>query len=366
MLVAVVGAGIMGASLALHLARSGVTVLLFDAAEPGSGVTASTFACLNFFAGTTSQCMQFRSEALNYHAQLADQIGLTDALRAKGTLRWATGATQAKQLLQAATMAEGLGRTVEYLSRNDALNLEPNLSISGCPKAIIRLPEEGWLDSVRFTRRMIDCATATGLTHYIAEKCTRIEPVSQGAVLWSSRTCYRVDAIVLANGTGINCLLEDLGYAPLINEVPGVLALVQYSGPQVEHIIYADHIHFRTEDPSSLMIGNADDPTGLPDAAVAVKAAAENVSLVSRELKTACFGQSITVKIGTRPIPKDGYPIVGRLPHQERIYIAGAHAAVTVAPYIALLLTAEIANEASREELAAFRLERFDRSIGQN
>ncbi|MCC8959219.1 FAD-binding oxidoreductase [Bradyrhizobium sp. Pear77] len=73
MLVAVVGAGIMGASLALHLAGNELTVLLFDGAVPGSGATGSSFACLSFFAGATPDYMQFRSEALDYHVELARQ-----------------------------------------------------------------------------------------------------------------------------------------------------------------------------------------------------------------------------------------------------------------------------------------------------
>ncbi|MGY4431038.1 glycine/D-amino acid oxidase-like deaminating enzyme [Bradyrhizobium sp. F1.13.1] len=137
MLVAVVGAGIMGASLALHFAANEMTVLLFDGAVPGSGATGSSFACLNFFAASTSDYMQFRSEALDYHMELARPIGLVDAIRATGTLRWSTDTTQNKKLLQAASMAEGLGRTVEYLSRSDALNLEPNLSLVGSPEVIV-------------------------------------------------------------------------------------------------------------------------------------------------------------------------------------------------------------------------------------
>ncbi|TYO64555.1 FAD-binding oxidoreductase [Bradyrhizobium hipponense] len=364
MLVAVIGAGIMGASLALHFAAKEMTVLLFEGAAPGSGATGSSFACLNFFAGGTSDYMQFRSEALGYHVALARRIGLADTIRAKGTLRWSTESTQAKKLLQAAGVAEGLGRRVEYLSRNDALKLEPNLSIVGPPEVIVRVPQEGWLDSVHFTRRMIDAAVATGLAHCVAEKCTRIEPLNQGAVVWTNRTCYLVDAVVLASGIGINALLEDLACAPLVHESPDVLTRIQYFGPPIEHVVFANHIHFRANGPSSLIVGNADDPMGVGDPGIT--AAGENVSLVRDELKEPSFGDSVAPQRGTRPVPKDGYPIVGRLPGQEQIFIAVTHAGVTLAPYIALLLSTEIAREESCDVLGAFRPERFNLPIDQN
>lgn len=367
MLVAVVGAGIMGASLALHLAGSEMTVLLFDGAAPCSGATGSSFACLNFFAGATSDYMRFRSEALDYQVELARHIGSSDAIRATGTLRWSTESAQNKKLLHAASLAEGLGRTVEYLSRNEALNLEPNLNIVGSPEVIVRVLQEGWLDSVHFTMRMIDAAVATGLAHFVSEKCTRIEPLNRGRVeLWTNRTSYLVDAVVLASGIGVNSLLEDLACTPLVHESPEVLTQIRYFGPLIQHVVFANHIHFRVNGPSSLIVGNAGDPTGVRDIGVEIKAARENVSLVRGELKEFSFGESFAAQRGTRPVSKDGYPIVGRLPGHEQIFIAVTQAGVTLAPYVALLLATEIAREASCEALAAFRPERFNLSINQN
>ena len=40
----VVGAGIVGASVAYHAARAGAVVTLVDAGQPGAGVTANSFA----------------------------------------------------------------------------------------------------------------------------------------------------------------------------------------------------------------------------------------------------------------------------------------------------------------------------------
>lgn len=364
MLVAVVGAGIMGASLALHLAGNEMTVLLFDGAITGSGATGSSFACLNFFAGTTSDDMQFRSEALDYHVELARQIELANAIRTPGTLRWSTESMQTKKLLQASGMAEELGRSVEYLSRNDALNLEPNLSIVGSPELVVRVPQEGWLDSVHFTRGMIDAAVATGLAHCVSEKCTRIEPLKQGAVVWTDRTCYLVDAVVLASGIGINALLEELACAPLVYESPEVLAQVRYLGPPIEHVVFANRIHFRANGPTSLIVGNSGAPTGVREPGVT--AVTENVSLLRNELKESACGEPIAAQKGTRPVPKDGNPIVGRLPGQEQIFVALAHAGVTLAPYIARLLTMEIARDGSCKELGAFRPERFNLPIDTN
>ena len=45
--VAVVGAGIVGASVAYHLSKGRAEVVLIDGAEPGSGTTSTSFAWVN-------------------------------------------------------------------------------------------------------------------------------------------------------------------------------------------------------------------------------------------------------------------------------------------------------------------------------
>ncbi|TYO61060.1 FAD-binding oxidoreductase [Bradyrhizobium hipponense] len=358
MLVAVLGAGIMGASLAIHLARNDVTVLLFDDVGAGSGATRPSFDCLDFFTGATSDDMRFRSEALHYQAELSGQIGLADAVRRTGTLRWSTKVRQNRKLIQAARMAEALGRTVEYLSRNDALILEPNLSIVGCPEVIVRVPQEGWLDSVHFTKRLIDIAVDTRLTHCIFEKCKRMEPLNHGVELWTDRTSYFVDAVVLAGSGGINLLLEEFACAPLANEMLEVLTLLRYIGPPIKHVVFANHTHFRANE-HSLVIRNAFDRASIRDPGVAIRAAGESVSSVRRELKRARFEDFFSVQIGSRPVSEDGYPIVGRLPGLPRMFVATTQADITLAPYIALLLSTEIAEDASCEALDPFRPDRF-------
>jgi glycine/D-amino acid oxidase-like deaminating enzyme len=60
-----------------------------------------------------------------------------------------------------------------------------------------------------------------------------------------------------------------------------------------------------------------------------------------------------------RPMPRDGRPIVGALPGFPALYVATAHAGVTIAPAIAELLKRELVDGKPAAQLSHFSPKRF-------
>ena len=72
--IVVVGAGVLGASVALHLAWAGAAVTLVEASEPGQGTSAVSFAWLNAFGkrpflGPTDHSLWPFPESIAWHQQ---------------------------------------------------------------------------------------------------------------------------------------------------------------------------------------------------------------------------------------------------------------------------------------------------------
>jgi glycine/D-amino acid oxidase-like deaminating enzyme len=65
------------------------------------------------------------------------------------------------------------------------------------------------------------------------------------------------------------------------------------------------------------------------------------------------------VRIGARPMPADGLPIVGALPAHPGGYIAVMHSAVTLAPAAGRLVADEVLDCLDLEELQGVRPNRF-------
>ncbi len=64
------------------------------------------------------------------------------------------------------------------------------------------------------------------------------------------------------------------------------------------------------------------------------------------------------VRRGIRPMPKDGFPLVGFDPHVANLYHTVTHSGITLAARLALLVTEELTG-ADAAPLQAYRLTRF-------
>jgi glycine/D-amino acid oxidase-like deaminating enzyme len=65
------------------------------------------------------------------------------------------------------------------------------------------------------------------------------------------------------------------------------------------------------------------------------------------------------MRVGQRALPADGLTVAGPAGAAGRIYVVATHSGVTLAPLLGRLAADEIAAGELRDELAAFRPQRF-------
>ena len=66
-----------------------------------------------------------------------------------------------------------------------------------------------------------------------------------------------------------------------------------------------------------------------------------------------------SVRVGVRPIPGDGLPVLGRAPGLPNFYFAVSHSGATLSVHAGALVASEVLGEDLSGELAAFRFGRF-------
>ena len=134
----VVGAGVVGASVAYHAARAGATVTLVDAGRPGAGVTADSFAWIGASGLRTGPAAALRgTETGEYRMLEAELPGLT--VTWSGSLSWRSA--------DAAPEAAGLGQ--EIVDAATVATLEP--AVRQPPQWAVWAPGDGAVDPVGVT-----------------------------------------------------------------------------------------------------------------------------------------------------------------------------------------------------------------------
>src|SRR5215212_6788826 len=88
--VVVVGAGVVGASVAYHAARAGAVVTLVDAGRPGAGVTANSFAWIGSSGVRTGPAAALRVAAMDEYRRLEAELPELPVTWS-GSLSWRAG-----------------------------------------------------------------------------------------------------------------------------------------------------------------------------------------------------------------------------------------------------------------------------------
>jgi glycine/D-amino acid oxidase-like deaminating enzyme len=83
------------------------------------------------------------------------------------------------------------------------------------------------------------------------------------------------------------------------------------------------------------------------------------VAAVRSTFRGAGSVELIGTRIGPRPMPADGEPIVGPVAEVPGLYVAVMHAAITLAPAVGRLIAREVVDGTVEPALSGCRLDRF-------
>ncbi|MFK4496144.1 glycine/D-amino acid oxidase-like deaminating enzyme [Bradyrhizobium japonicum] len=363
MKIGVVGAGIIGSSIAYHLGKAGARVTVFDIGEPGNGVSSTSFACLNAF-GQAEADLPFRLDAIKYHSMIARDVGSEQHLHTTGTLRLASFGNAAAKLEQNAKALCKYGSQVEFISPAAAGRLEPSIRTESAAEVVL-VPEEGWVNAGALCRALIDLSTKRFAVRYRRERVQGLERLQSKPRLRLTTGIEVFDSLVLAAGNDTNALLTPAGFMPLrLAAAPGPLVdLCCALGTQgVRRAIYADKLHIRPGDHGGYLAGVT---AAAGDGPEHERMEEERRSLISSAsqwiMNFAEMGQRWAV--GVRPMPADGRPMIGAIDEDRTVYVAVMHGGITLGPLAGRLVASEIVQENEAIELGAYRPRR---SIAQD
>ncbi|BBK41633.1 hypothetical protein STVA_16530 [Allostella vacuolata] len=158
----VIGGGVIGCSIASHLARAGGTdILVVDRHDLATETTARSAGLVSFAKADRGTIRMIR-RTIEAIAEIEDEFGDPVDFRTVGTMRAAFSEACEQDLgrLRAALLAEGL--PAEWLTAPQAARLCPWLDLAGA-RSILFAPAAGYVDAPRLAGAYARSARARGV-----------------------------------------------------------------------------------------------------------------------------------------------------------------------------------------------------------
>lgn len=342
----VVGAGIVGASVASHAARCGAAVVLLDRSRPASGVTGDSFAWIGGAARESDGGTPLRRAALDDWARLERDVPGIEVCRT-GSLSWGG---------QAFSDVPNPGSDERLVNADEIARLEPDLRTP--PQRAVLRSTDAAIDPVAVTEALVDDARRHGAEVRLDETVRRLR-VQNLAVVGVDTSVRTIDAgtVVLAAGVDAATLCTPLDIHLPVAASPAVLMRFNAPAGVVRTVVSSPKVEVRQTAAGLLLAAEAyAGETNEHD----LRRSAHGTR--RRLEETFRFPQAIEpvdVRIGMRPVPADGVPIIGPLPTRGGAYIAVMHSAVTLAASVGRLVCAEVLDGRDLGELQHARPDRF-------
>jgi len=371
--VAVVGAGILGASIAWNLGRRGVNVTLIDKSRPGQGASSHSFAWINAGAKEPIGYHNLNRRSLEMWTRFAAAIGDDGdpdsvGLLWGGKVSWESDPMAAGGLLARVRQLQSWGYPTRLLDAGELRELEPSLDV-GHVAAAEYSPNEGQVEPQMVVDACLRRLGEMGCDIVLEAEVMGFEKDGDGRIqgLLTPSGSRTVDAVVIAAGTATTLLASLAGVNVPQAESPGVVIRTNPLPPLLINvpIVYAPplgdgrrEIHLRQCADGRLMIGEGDQESLAEDDSQAH--ADDLLARACRYLPALQGAQAVPVPVGWRPMPLDGYPVLGFAPEAPNLYVALTHSGVTLAPALSQLAAQEISGGTPADAvLGPYRPQRF-------
>jgi glycine/D-amino acid oxidase-like deaminating enzyme len=361
--VAVIGAGIVGASVGWNLSRHGAEVIFIDPGQPGEGVTNWSFSWVNASNKTERRSyFDLNVAGMDAYRELAQAIGPDSWWYPAGHLRWADDPAAEARLLQTAGLLATWDYRVEVCTGAEVRSrLEPALVVPG-QAPVVFYPDEAWVHGRHLAGRLVDRAAEAGAERRLGAAVCGIGTGADGSVrtvALSDGSSLDVDVVVNAAGPSASVVAGLIARHLPMRREPGAITRISCAQVPVHRAMHAPHIEIRPDGDASVVLHSREVDalidTGETPAELA-RLLHESARDVVPELGTSRIAET---RVADRPIPGDGFPSVGAVPSVPGYYEAVSHSGITLGPVIGQLLASEILSGSTDGLLADFRPERF-------
>jgi glycine oxidase len=356
--VAIVGGGIVGLTTALHLARAGARVAVYDRGDFGKE---ASWAGAGIVPPGNPERAATPADALraigarqfpHFSAELQQLTGIDNGFRACGGVEFlAPEDADVPHLWR----AEGIA--FEHLSPEAARALEPIGAVEG---DAYLLPGIAQVRNPRHLRALLSACALAGVQLHAHTGAEAWELRDGRAVALRLANGARVEAgrFLVAAGAWSERLLKPLGCAPRVFPVLGQIAALRGDGPS--RVLLFGKRYMVPRGDGLTLIGSTEEPEAGFEKRTTESGIAELLAF-ARAAVPLLEGAALEASwAGLRPGSPDGLPFLGAVPGWSNVYVAAGHfrAGVQLSIGTAIVMCELLTDRAPSVPLASFALDR--------
>jgi len=357
--VCIIGGGLLGTATAYYAAKAGLKVVVLEARDLAAGASGAAFGgvSVGIYSYSSTRVpppyVSISKASLSLYHQCQEELGAPLDFDANGSL---DPFYDEQGLARGRERAAGLvecGVPCQVVMREDLRELEP--ALSDAVAGATHCPIDGHV-----TPMAMVCALAKGARSHGAE----------------IRTSTPVEAILVERGraVGVRTAVETISAGWVVNTAglgatglaatANVAVPVDYSRGQMfvsERIppLLRTYVHNIKQTHAGTIVFGATRESGVTDVGTTVAGTKEILAWAVRLLPALAQVRLVRSWAGIRPVPPDGYPIIGPVEGVERLLISVMHRGVTLAPVIGEIMTELITTGRTKHNIEPYLLSRF-------
>lgn len=360
----VIGAGIIGASVAYFLARQGAAVTVIDAGRIAGGTSTHSFAWVNAIFKPPRHYHDLNVAGMRAHQSLRQQwladTGSAPWWHGGGTVAWQSDSAA---FMQRVTELQTWGYPAAWISPAELAALEPDLALNAVGDwPLAYFADDGWVDPAVYCQALLAAARQQGaqvLPHTRATNLLRQGRRIAGVQLADGQ---RLQADWVINCSGRWADQSEWAQAQPIPLAPtgGLMLFTPPLAHGLQRVIFSPQVHIRPDGAGRLLVCRNDLELPADARPADYETQARQLLNAAAELLPLLHGvDAEALRVGVRAQPQDSFPAVGPTPGVDGYYSVVTHSGVTLAPYLGQAVADEIVRGQPQAALDAFRPGRF-------
>lgn len=364
---AIIGAGVIGCSIAWRLAQGGLRVVVIERGEVGKEASWAAGGMLAPLAEADQSdeffqlCIASRAMYADFARELREASGIDIEYRTEGTLYLALTDEDEEELERRWQWQHAAGLNVKKLKADCVRKLEPLVNEE--LRWALKFPDDHQVDNRRLNKALELAARNSQVVFQPRTEATSIEIANSRVTgVLTSRGRIAAETVILAAGSWSTAIsLGLLNHLFRVQPVRGQMVALEMPDPPLQHVIYSRRAYLIPRLSGFIIAGSTTENVGYDKRTTA--GGIHSILQRAFEIAPALAAQTIAETwAGLRPKAGDDWPSLGADGEVQGLIYATGHYrnGILLTPITAQAISELVLRGASSIDLAPFSPQRFD------